>query len=118
MKLDSVLKSTGASQKLARLRRAYPDAFYRAVEAEVKDVFEETQMRVPVDTGALKDSGDYSVERAGSKTQAFIYYKTPYAGLVHEIHPTKGQYLIGPVMEAQEGMVERIAADIKQQVKK
>ena len=66
--------------------------------------YDDSQVRVPVDTGALRRSGVVDVQKKGS-AEAVVQYggkSTPhdvaYAGYVHETHRSKSQFLRNPFM--------------------
>jgi len=60
----------------ARYRRAQEAAGPAAAE----DILRESNRTVPVDTGALQESGHVNVEG----DRAIVEYNTPYAVIVHE----------------------------------
>jgi len=77
---------------------------------EANNIFNKSQVLVPVDTGALRGSGGVSAPTVGSDGVGVdIFYGGPaasYALMVHEITqyyhnpPTQAKYLEQPFMEA------------------
>jgi len=68
-----------------------------------ESIYSESQRRVPVDTGNLKASGRMTPAVPGNPTASTTYGGTAaaYALIVHETHPTKDEYLVGPAKEAE-----------------
>lgn len=75
-------------KNLKALIASIEDATVPAVRAGLKPIFKRSQELVPVDTGALKQSGFLVVQRTKGKIQAEIGYaranKPNYAVFVHE----------------------------------
>ena len=120
----------GADQ-LTRTLRALADralalaagALYR----EAERIMTEAKGRTPVDTGALRASGQVQPpEVAGSRvsvTLGFGNNSVAYAVYVHENltarHPVgEAKYLERPLLEAVRGMDARLAADIRGEVER
>lgn len=58
-------------------------------------VLAESQLRVPVDTGALRASAATSVEWVGKKVTGYVQYAQPYAGYVEFGTGIRGQSSAG-----------------------
>jgi hypothetical protein len=107
------------AQKVARAIRNRQERLEENLVQVVNDanerIFSESQRRVPVDTGNLKASGRMTPARAGSPTASTTYGGTAaaYAAIVHEIHPTKNNYLVGPAREIE----AELARDARNAVK-
>lgn len=71
----------GFSMKLdtRKLMREVEKSIERNVEEAAKFVVKEAKMQVPVDTGALKASIDYELDKVRSGYKAKIYADMPYA---------------------------------------
>lgn len=95
-----------------------------AVQNNIQEIFEETQRRVPKDTGKLADSGRIEwVEKSGAVREAMIRYGDSnidrvgvfYAAAVHEIldaqhdPPTGPKYVELPLIEGQDKFERDIA---------
>lgn len=78
-------------------------------------IFSESQRRVPVDTGNLKASGRMSPATRGNPTASTTYGGTAaqYALIVHEIHPSKSNYLVGPAREIEAELVRNARNAVK-----
>lgn len=91
-----------------------PEVMYDALEP----TFELSQVRVPVDTGELKDSGYLDITHRGKNPVVEIGYGrggAPYAIYVHEMPhyhkpPTTYKYLQGPLDEDYIQILNRIIA--------
>ena len=87
-----------------------PKAVAQAIYEEAQVIFAKSQILVPVDTSALRGSGDVSaIQGSGRNVYVDIYYggpAAPYALYVHEIignyhkTPTQAKYLEQPFMES------------------
>ena len=87
-----------------------PKAVAQAIYEEAQVIFAKSQILVPVDTSALRGSGDVSaIQGSGRNVYVDIYYggpAAPYALYVHEIignyhkAPTQAKYLEQPFMES------------------
>jgi len=97
---------TGDVELQAVLRSAQlnaPKAVAQAIYEEAQVIFAKSQVLVPVDTSALRGSGDVSaIQGSGQGVYVDIYYggpAAPYALYVHEIignyhkAPTQAKYL-------------------------
>jgi hypothetical protein len=104
---------TGDVELQAVLRSAQlnaPKAVAQAIYEEAQVIFAKSQVLVPVDTSALRGSGDVSaIQGSGQGVYVDIYYggpAAPYALYVHEIignyhkAPTQAKYLEQPFMES------------------
>lgn len=87
-----------------------PKAVAQAIYEEAQVIFAKSQILVPVDTSALRGSGDVSaIQGSGQGVYVDIYYggpAAPYALYVHEIignyhkPPTQAKYLEQPFMQS------------------
>ena len=87
-----------------------PKAVAQAIYEEAQVIFAKSQILVPVDTSALRGSGDVSaIQGSGQGMYVDIFYggpAAPYALYVHEIignyhkAPTQAKYLEQPFMES------------------
>ena len=87
-----------------------PKAVAQAIYEEAQVIFAKSQVLVPVDTSALRGSGDVSaIQGSGQGVYVDIFYggpAAPYALYVHEIignyhkAPTQAKYLEQPFMES------------------
>jgi len=104
---------TGDVELQAVLRAAQrnaPKAVAQAIYEEAQVIFNKSQILVPVDTSALRGSGDVSaIQGSGQGVYVDIFYggpAAPYALYVHEIignyhkAPTQAKYLEQPFMES------------------
>ena len=104
---------TGDVELQAVLRSAQlnaPKAVAQAIYEEAQVIFAKSQVLVPVDTSALRGSGDVSaIQGSGQGVYVDIFYggpAAPYALYVHEIignyhkTPTQAKYLEQPFMES------------------
>ena len=104
---------TGDVELQAVLRSAQlnaPKAVAQAIYEEAQVIFAKSQVLVPVDTSALRGSGDVSaIQGSGQGVYVDIFYggpAAPYALYVHEIignyhkAPTQAKYLEQPFMES------------------
>ena len=104
---------TGDIELQAVLRAAQlnaPKAVAQAIYEEAQVIFAKSQVLVPVDTSALRGSGDVSaIQGSGQGIYVDIFYggpAAPYALYVHEIignyhkAPTQAKYLEQPFMES------------------
>jgi hypothetical protein len=104
----------------------FPKAAHTAVAAEAQQLLTEAQRRVPVRTGALRDSGHIEIEEPQSSPvhKARIVFDMPYALKVHEdleAHHDNGQakYLESVLREAAPNEAQRLATrlDLRKLVK-
>lgn len=86
----------GLNQVLIKLNR-FPNLGRALAEERLREVadavYKDSQVEVPVDTGALKASGKLERSDSENKITYTISYDTEYAAHVHELHK---KYLIGP----------------------
>ena len=66
----------------------------KEVEDEARRILARARELVPVETGALRDSGE--VRRSGDRTE--VRFSTSYAANVHELHPTGSKFLERPAL--------------------
>ncbi len=84
------VKLRGLDEMKANLKKVGPNAraqVVAAVEAEANRMLEEAKARVPVETGALRDSGTVTMVETGSTVKAVISFgndEVDYAVEVHE----------------------------------
>lgn len=118
----------GSELMLVRLRYLaanFPLEARRGANVVIKDLLEKTKKRVPVKTGALKDSGRtvVSMSKVGGAPNiaASIVYgnsQVRYARIVHEDlkrkHPNGGgpKFVESVILEAQPTMGARLADEI------
>lgn len=105
MSSKSAVRVIGLSRLQARMRQYNPRvaaAVSKAVNDTAKDVFSESQRRVPVDTGNLKGSARITPSTPRELAAMIAYGGTAaaYALIVHETHATKSKYLEAPAREA------------------
>lgn len=88
----------------------------KALERGAFEIFNASQERAPVDTGALRASGSVTTgaKDIGGTDTYLIAYGVDYALPVHQRHPTKSNYLLGPFRELQ----SKIKADIRAAMRK
>lgn len=111
MAKHKVKGSAKLKRELRKLERFVPDAVQKALVEEALDIFAESQVQVPVDTGRLQDSG--VVGELVGRPGVVIAYGTDYALPVHErmdVNHTTGnaKFLEGPFLAAASGMVSRL----------
>lgn len=112
------IKTSGfeeAHKKLQRARTVIPDVAGDAVLSHIRDVFSDTLVLVPKETGALQSTGHIdAVSITGPKRSWKIVYGEPgegegvidYAAAVHEIltakhpSPTQAKFVEQPLMES------------------
>lgn len=110
-----------ASEMIRRLRSV--PGLVRAAAADGlraggEVVLQESDERVPLETGALRSSGKVSVDRAGLK--AAISYDTPYAVLVHEVMDNahdagrSAKFLETALMSRRDDAAEAVAESIRE----
>ena len=101
----------------------------RALRNEAQEAFAESQMEVPVDTGALKASGRVRPEAGVFERGNEVYVELTYGGTgteyaipVHESleanHPHgKAKYLEDPMVRQANGISGRIADKVERHIK-
>ena len=76
---------------------------------EAQSILRESQSRVPVDTGALRDCGHVASTRTSNGTRVQISFSTEYAVPVHENldahHPERQPKFLESVMDERESDV-------------
>jgi Bacteriophage HK97-gp10, putative tail-component len=104
--------------KIHGVAKDTPRAAQTGVAAEAQRLLTESQKRVPVKTGALRDSGRVRIqEPQGKQISAQIDYTMPYAVVVHEdleAHHDNGQakYLESVLRENAPSEAQRLAAHL------
>jgi len=108
--MDFVIKVDTTDLKLREMSMDINQMVRDTIEEVVEKVFDESQLLVPVNTGALRDSGEiiedeYSMD--GTFTSAYVSYGEglDYAVKVHEDldmrhdEPTRAKYLEIPLIQ-------------------
>lgn len=120
-----VFQITGGSeavQALQRLAEDLPARFAGALVREGERIMARSKQEfVPVDTGALKASGHVVPPTTHPDLAVELVYggpSVPYAVTQHEtpwfVHPVgQWKYLEQPLMDAVDGMPERLAGDMQ-----
>lgn len=103
--------------RLAQLAQEYPQQARAALYQEAEIEMAESKRRVPVDTGALHDSGRVEVVDDGVRL-AYGDAAVDYAIYVHEnleaLHPVgEAKFLERPILEALPYLAERVARRIR-----
>ena len=103
--------AANAREKSASIRAAVATALN---EVGI-EVFNESQQRVPVDTGNLKGSGRITAATPTDEVVRLSYGGTSaaYAVIVHEIHKTGSKYLEAPARESATRLKDAVAAAVK-----
>jgi len=96
-------------------------AVVQSLKDEAEGILKQSQELVPVDTGALRDSGRVVGPRKRSVTIEYGDDKVNYAAAVHEIldafHPSgMAKFLEIPARRALVGMGKRMAKDVRNAV--
>ena len=112
---------------LRQAERRVKQTVREAGDGEARNVFIETKMRVPKETGALLSSGNLSTNHQGTFYEWIIKYGNSevdgvgvdYAAAVHErraVHasPTGTKYVEGPLMESVAGWRRAVARAMKE----
>ena len=108
--MDIIIKVDTTDLKLRQMSMEINDMVRSTVEEVVQKVFDESQLLVPVNTGALRASGEIVNEQAsmdGTFTSSYVSYGEglTYAVRVHEdldmYHnaPTRAKYLEIPLIQ-------------------
>lgn len=123
MQIELELENAEAVQKAVRdLGEQGPPRLARALYAEAQEIMTKSRRLVPVDTGALRASGQVRTGHTGRDPYVEIVYggpAAPYAIYVHErldVNHTVGQakFLEQPTLEQVRGMGDRLAAAIRE----
>lgn len=105
----------GMERLIARMER-YPArvnaAASDALNKVAGEVLEEAQRLAPVDTGALRASGEVIPARPDALA-AGVAFGAEYAMVVHETHATQSKYLERPAREAANDLVDGVRDGIK-----
>lgn len=122
---ESVFDDREVRRRLNALAAKAPGMMARAMVMEGEIEMAEAKQRTPVDTGALRASGNVSAPSIGpdgvSVTLSFGGEAAPYAVPVHEdlsaFHTTgQAKYLESVVLESRGFMNARLAARIKSEL--
>ena len=86
-----------------------------ALNTAAEEVFNESQRRVPVDTGNLRGSGRVTPSKAETLQASVGYGGTAaaYALAVHETHRSQSKYLEAPARDAAKRVEELVTNAIK-----
>jgi hypothetical protein len=86
-----------------------------ALNEAAQDIHNESQRRVPVDTGNLKASARITPARPDNLAATVTYGGTAaaYAPIVHEIHRSKGKYLEAPARELAPQFVDGVKVELR-----
>ena len=106
-----VALATNAARKSAELDGRAVDALNEAAQ----DVYNESQRRVPVDTGNLKASAriDPATQRSMVATVGYGGTSAAYALAVHELHRTKSKYLEAPARELAPQFLDGVRVELR-----
>jgi len=120
---------SGLDDTIEKFRRVQDDglpAVATALYLEANDIFNRSQTLVPVDTGTLKSSGEVSTpDIIGDSIEVSIGYggaASEYAIYVHEdmeanhAFPTQAKFLEQPALEALDGMADRLARSLREEL--
>jgi hypothetical protein len=99
----------------ARKNAEIDDAVITAINQAAQDVHNESQRRVPVDTGNLKGSArvDPATKREAVATVSYGGTAAAYALPVHEMHASKSKYLEAPARELAPQFLNRITVEVR-----
>lgn len=123
--MDIVIKVDTTNLKLREKSREINEMVKRTVDEVVEKVFAESQILVPVNTGALKASGQIIKEptnAAGDFTSSYVTYGgggVDYAVKVHEdlemphTAPTQAKFLERPLLANRKVLENLIRARLK-----
>lgn len=113
---------------LAKLGADGPRELAAALYQEAEAIMARSKTIVPVDTGALRASGHVQLpDTVGDKVSVRMGYGGAAAGYAVAVHeklnvrhksPTKAKYLEEPFRAAESGMLNRIAATLRQAVER
>jgi hypothetical protein len=105
--------------KLTRIMEAFKDASPEIMIAALEPTFQLSQLYVPENTGALKESGYLRETSSRGKPRVEMGYgfghQPPYAQIVHErtdiahTYPTRAKYLQDALQEDLWGIQQRLA---------
>lgn len=109
------------AQRLRRSFKQYPKAAGEALQSEAESILAASQVVVPVETGALKETGRVTqAEIAGGEIAVAVTYgdeSVQYAAAAHETADGAAhKYLERPLRSALQGMKTRLADRIKSEV--
>lgn len=108
--------------QIARRLPATWDVFSRAAGKsllqEGQSILSYARLLAPIRTGALRRSGyAIKVPLAGRNHTVVVGFRVPYAQIVHETHPTRAKFLEEAFRLFQRGMLARIAANTRREVR-
>ena len=86
--IEVKVDTAALSKLIADLAEGFDD---EVVEAMAEQILEGADARVPVDTGALKESGHVEDRPGASAAVVYGGKKAPHAAAVHELHPGPGR---------------------------
>ena len=124
---DPIQGMTKFLATLKRLGAEAPKIGAGAIYREAERVMTEAKRRTPVDTGALKSSGQVqpptTTPTGATVTMGFGNSATRYAIFVHENlrarHPVgEAKFLENALNAARRGMDDRLAGDVKREVER
>ncbi len=113
------------ADELPKWAATFPDAIGHALYEEALDIFAASQRLVPVDTGALRNSGSVTKSDLGNGViEVVIGYGGPAIGYAEKVHdtppgqahhapPTQWKYLEVPFNNATRGQQNRIIGRAK-----
>jgi hypothetical protein len=121
-------KVTGLARVQRNLQKVLgdlPKAAAEALKAETEAVLAKAKARTPVDTGALRASGHVDKPKIAGKISVQLVFggpSAPYADVVHEDLATahddgEAKFLERALVEAEAGMLKRIAAGVKKRIR-
>lgn len=121
-----VFNTVEVNKRLLNLIKALPDEIERALIAEANDVLTHAKYLTPVDTGALRDSGQIVEMKAQGSHEVSVGImfggyepSSAYAIYVHEdpnakhAAPTQYMFLDTAISQAEAGMLQRLKERIK-----
>lgn len=134
----TVTGSKRLNRNLRQLGSRMPQVIGKALFAEGEAIMAASKRLVPVDTGALRSSGNVQLPKVDAlKATITLSYggaAAPYAVFVHEIPPpptkspkgrsarhlppTQWKYLEQPFRAAQAGMAQRLASRVRREVER
>ena len=94
MKMSAkVLNAREVAEAINRLPEEIEGDFFIGLQRAGLLVQRESQKRVPVDTGALRNSARTSTKGQGFGAVVTVGFHTAYAAIVHETHKSKKKFL-------------------------
>jgi hypothetical protein len=94
------------------------EAIFQGVKETYDLILGEAVRRAPIDTSALRQSGQVDVQRSNGKIEARVFFDMPYAEIQHEadfLHPQGGErfYLANALKIHAKNLAPAIARRIK-----